>query len=232
MSVRLFLRALAGCVLATQARAETPPPPRPPMLHLSASATIRAAPDELVADLTGLGIAADAVAAQRRVNEMMQRALQVARTVPGVSTVFRDYSATLTEDHPPRWAAQQTLELRGRDGDTLLELVGRLQGLGLVIGGLTWQVSPEHAATARQEAVIAALRTLRQNAAADAEALGLAVDGLQDVRVGSGLMPLAGRVQPRGMVAMAAAMPPPNATPEAQDVTAEVNGDVVLKPAP
>jgi uncharacterized protein YggE len=153
--------------------------------------------------------------------------MQAVRAAPGVAASFRDYTTTLTEDRPPRWTAQQTLEVRGRDGDALLALVGRLQALGLAIGGLTWQVSPEHVAAARQEAVIAALRTLRQQAAVDAEALGLAAGAVQDVRVGTGFVPLRA-AQPRAMAA--AAMPPPNATPEPQDITAEVSGDIVLKP--
>lgn len=41
------------------------------MLHLAARATVKVAPDELVADLAGVGMAPNAVVAQRHVNELM-----------------------------------------------------------------------------------------------------------------------------------------------------------------
>jgi uncharacterized protein YggE len=202
----------------------------PPQLHLSASATVQVAPDELVADLSALGNSPTAVAAQRRVNTLVAEAAKAADTVASVKAAFRDYSVQFVDAPPAHWVAQQTVELRGRDGPALLDLVGQLQALGLAIGSLDWQVSPARADAARQEATIAALKRLRSQAAVAAQALGVELDHYQSVRLNTGPHPIPyGRAVP-AMMAMAAPMPPPSASPTEQDVIADVDADVVLRP--
>lgn len=200
-------------------------------LHLTETATTRLTPSELVAGVTALNTAANPVAAQRRVNELMAQAVRQAAAAPSVRTEFRDYSVAFAPDRAPRWIAQQTLELRGTDSEALLDLVGRLQTLGLVLGGLDWQLSDETVQRARASTTLSALRELRSQAAAAADALGLEVDRLQDVRIGPAArpIPILGRAREAG--AVAAAMPPPISTPESQMITVEVSASVVLRPA-
>jgi uncharacterized protein YggE len=201
----------------------------PAELHLSASATVQVAPDELVADLSALGNSPTAAAAQRRVNTLIGAAAKAAGSVVSVKVAFRDYSVQFVDEPPAHWVAQQTVELRGRDGAALLDLVGELQSLGLAIGSLDWQVSPARADAAQQEATIAALKHLRSQAAGAAQALGVEVDHFQSVQLNGGARPIPyGRAVP-AMMAMAAPMPPPSSSPTAQDVTADVEGDVVLR---
>ncbi len=92
---------------------------------------------------------------------------------------------------------------------------------------------PERAEKAHRAAAVAALKNLRAEAAEAAAALGMQVDRYQSVRLDGrpGIMPFpAARMN--AAVAMAPAMAPPNATPEQQDITAEVHADVVLGTAP
>ena len=71
------------------------------------------------------------------------------------------------------WQAQQTLEVRSPSGTEILGLVGKLQGVGFLVVGLYWQLSPELSREVRDEAMVKALQALR--AAAAAAALGVRV---------------------------------------------------------
>jgi uncharacterized protein YggE len=202
----------------------------PPMLHLSAWATVKVQPDELAASLQGVGIASTAILAQRHVNELMVKAKAVAAGAAAVKTSFQGYSAEFTDEKPPHWTAQQIVELRGAEGEQVLDLVGRLQGIGLAIKDLGWQVSPDRAERARQSATVKALTSLRIQAADAAAALGMEVDHIQSVALDE--LP---RVVPfaRGGAftarAVTAGLPAPNASRENLDVTATATADVVLR---
>ena len=170
--------------------------------------------------------------AQRRVNTLMSKASADAKGAAGIRAAFQDYSVQFIDERgvadggPPHWVAQQTLELRGTDSKTLLDLVGQLQATGLAIGSLGWEVSPGQAEKVRREVTIDALKTLRAEADDDAAALGLEVDRVGSVEVGGGR-----RVFPMALnaTAMAAAMPAPQATPEQQDISGTVTGEFILR---
>lgn len=203
----------------------------PPLLRLSETATRKVAPTELVAGLGAVATAPTALAAERLINDLMARAKQVASGTADISATFRDYTTSYvaaTDRDPAHWIASQTLEIRGKTGATVLDLVGRLQGIGLAVGELGWRVAPEAAEAARQAATLAALAALRKGAAAAAGALGLAVAGYRSIDLSAPQpfpMP-AGR-----FMAMAARMAPPQATETAQEISATVSAEVVLGPA-
>jgi uncharacterized protein YggE len=233
-----FPASLAGAVLllgrAACAQVATPPPAPaglgPSIMHLSAQATIKVAPDDLVACLAAIAIAPTAAAAQRRVTEMMANARTTAAGTPGARTIFRGYAVFYSEEKPPHWTAQQTLEVRGGDGEVALDLVGRLQALGLALEGLGWEVSPERAEQTRQDATLKALVILRKQATEGARVLGMEVDRFQSVSLNDappGVTPMA-RAEAAGVAAVMAPMPPPNATAVSQDMIVSVSAEVVL----
>ena len=162
-------------------------------------------------------------------NEMMAKVKTAATGAPGVRTSFRDYAVIYSEVKPPHWTAQQTVEVRGGDGEALLDLLGRLQAPGLALGNLGWEVSAGRAEQAQQDATLKGLATLRKQATEAARALGMEVDHFQSVSLNNapGVVPM-GRPQMARAPPMMAPMPPPNASPESQDVIASVSGDVVL----
>jgi uncharacterized protein YggE len=114
------------------------------------------------------------------------------------------------------------------NGDEVLNMVGQLQGGGLSITSLGWQVSQDGAEKAQRAATIAALHKLRDEANDAARALGVEVDRFQHVDLSE-----EPRVVPfmRGATQMAAkvAVPTPPSTPEEQDITATVSADVLLR---
>ena len=188
-------------------------------MHLSARASIKVAPDELVARLAAIAVAPTAAAAQHRVNEMMAEARTTAAGARGARTSFRGYAVLYSEKKPPHWTAQQTLEV---------------QALGLALGGLGWEISAERAEQTRQDATLKALARLRKQATEGARAPGM--EG-RPLPVGQPQQRAwrdahGAHRDGRGR-AMIAPMPPPNATPESQDVIAFVSAEVVLTmPAP
>jgi len=199
------------------------------MLHLSAAREISVAPDELVADLVALSTSPSAINAQRQVNTLMAQASATARQVPGVRPSFQDYTVSLSAEKPQRWTAQQTLELRGEESDALLDLVARLQSVGLTIGSLGWQVSELKQRDAHDAATTAALAELRRRAELAAKTLGMEIVRFQDVRLDQGPPPIPRFNRMMAAPTAAAAMPPPNATPAPQAIGAEVSADVLLR---
>jgi uncharacterized protein YggE len=233
-----YLTVLASLTLATPALAQVSGPPAAspgggaPLLHLTETASVKVPPTLLVADLMATASAPAAVPAQRHVNDLMAQAKKLTEGTPGVTVSFLDYTASYVDaaqGQPARWIASQTLEIRGEAGETVLDLVGRLQAIGLAVGDLGWQVPAEQAEAARRDATIKALTALRQEAAAAAAVLGLQVAGYHSIDLSGGPMPMPMRAS--RMMAAAAGMPSPQATAQPQDITATVSAQVILRPA-
>src|SRR6185312_16735463 len=98
--------------------------------------------------------------------------------------------------------------------------IGTLQQEGLAVGSLAWQLAPETAKTARQEAMRKALGALRARAEEAAGVLGLHFVSFKEVRldVSAPAVPLHARMAPAAMAA--APPPPPSAESEAITVSA------------
>ena len=201
-----------------------PADPGCPSLHLSATEISKITLDELVATLSAMPTGPRALPVQQQVNALAAKTKAATDKAKGIKTAFRGYSVTFVDEKPTHWIAQQAVELRGMNGDNVLNMVGQLQGGGLSITSLGWQVSQDRAEKAQRAATIAA----REEANEAARALGVEVDRLQHVDLSEEL-----RVVPfmRGGVQMAAkiAMPTPASTPEEQEITATVSGDVLLR---
>ena len=205
-------------------------PPAVTMLHLSATGSVQASPDQLVADLVAQATAPAAATAQRRVNEMIAAGMKAAQGVAGVEARAIGYSVSPNDDKRPTWTAQQTLELRGADGPALLDLAGTLQQQGLAAASLDWQLSPALRRKAHDEATTAALKELQERAASAAATLGLHVGFLRDVRLDEPDPVPHGPYRVMGLAARAMPAPPPQATATPEDVTAQAAADVVLRP--
>jgi predicted secreted protein len=196
-------------------------------LHLSETAEVARAPDEVVAVLRAEARGASAAAVQEAVNRAMAQAIACAAAVPGVSAATGGYWTTRVQDGGT-WQASQQLTLRSGNGAALLELAGALQQQGLTLGGLNWTLRRDTQRVAREEAAQLALDALGRRADAVAAQLGLVVVGLREVRIDS---PDRG---PRPMMAMAAARAasaaPPVAVAEDIQVAATVEAVAILRP--
>jgi uncharacterized protein YggE len=224
---------MAGAVAASlighgKAIAQPAQPQGTTMLHLSVSASVPASPDLLVVSLVAQNTAPTAAAAQRAVNALIAQGMQAAHGVTGVDARAVGYSVGPSDEKRTAWVAQQTLELRGSDGQALLDLTGKLQERGLAAASLDWQLSPALFRQAHDAATTAALKEMQARAAATAATLGLHVDHATDVRLDGPVY------QPRPsfslMASAARAAPPPQASAAPEDVTANVSADILLRP--
>jgi uncharacterized protein len=219
-----------GLAMPAAAQPAATPPSGETLLHLSDSATVLRAPDEIAATLRVEARAASAAAVQEQVNRAMTAALERARAVPGVQASTGRYGTWQNQDPPRAWHASQTLQLRGPDSTPLLELVGTLQGQGLALSDLSWRLTREAEREAREEASRLAIEALRRRAREVAGQLGLGVAGIRELRLDAPEQPVP---MPR-MATMAASArapaPPPVAAPDEAPVSATASAVVVLRP--
>jgi predicted secreted protein len=218
------LALLASLAAANAAHADT-------ILHLAETATVMVAPDEIAASLTVQATSAIASDAQAKVNAGMADALVQARKVEGVAASTGGYGVWRSNppDHAATWQVNQTLNLIGHDGPTLLTLVGTLQQHGLVVSNLGWRLSRTAERQAHQAATKQALAALRGRVEEAAALLDLRFDQFKEVRLdGAAPQPMF-----RGMattMAVGAAAPPPSVAPEDMPVSATAEADAVLVP--
>lgn len=223
--MRPVLLLVAALALATPAQAQET------LLRLSESAerTVRA--DELRATLRAQATGNSAAAVQQAVNRQMAAALERARAIAGVTVATGSYWSWRSGERGQSWTASQELRLSAIEAaPALLELVGTLQGQGMLIGGLAYEVSAPLARRTREEVTEEALAGLKARAERLAGALDMTFTGFREVRVD------APRHVPPPMprAAMAAraeaAPPPPSAEPAEVPIGATVEGDAVLRP--
>ena len=161
---------VAACLFfALPAHAET-------LLRLSESAQIAVHPDRLSAGLRFEADGATPAEVQTKVNSAMAAALAQAKATAGVSASTGGYNVWQTQataQAPKRWRAAQGLDIFGSDGAVVLTLVGTLQGQGLTVQQLGWQLAPETARRAHAAALQMALKSVRGRADEAAAALGL-----------------------------------------------------------
>jgi predicted secreted protein len=205
------------------------------VLHLAETVTVTVTPDELAAALRAEAVAPTAQEAQKRVNDMMRDALDSVKKTLGVTVATGMYNAfrigSTPQDRVERWQASQTINLAGKDGESILKLVGELQQKGFIEGSLGWRLSRDTERAARKEATKQALSGLRGRADDAAEILGLQFASFRDVRLDSVTQP---PIIPRqqGFFARGAASTAQQPSAEAEDlpVSASAEADILLKP--
>jgi predicted secreted protein len=242
----LSMRRLAPLVLASMlflpaARAEEAAVPAAPaaaahetVLRLSETAEKPVRRDRLRAELRVEVTGANPRAVQDEVNRRMAAALERVRVVPTVKgeTGAHGIWEERPQNAPPRWRAMQAVILTGRESVDLLQLVGELQGDGLLLGTLQHELTPEAARAVEDELTRTALQRLHERAEKVAQAMGLEVARWKEVRVGS-----AGGQVPRPPMPIQAmradakaGMAPPVAEAGEAPVRLTVEGEVVLQP--
>ena len=232
MIVRMMSLAGTLLALAPSAALAADAAPATTEIHLTEQATRMIAPDRLRAQLRVEAKSSDARQLQADINRRMQAALDKAKRHPevtaetGAYAVNRDYSAKDKE----RWLGTQVLILSGKDFGALLALAGELQGDGMLVSDMRYEVARETLAAAQSALTASALAALKTRAGEVAAALGLALDRFKSVTVGNATtnvnpMPMA-RFQAAGMAA--SPMPPPAAEAGEATVSLTVTADVIL----
>ncbi|MDF1623336.1 MAG: SIMPL domain-containing protein [Pseudohongiella nitratireducens] len=167
------------------------------LIRLSVSETRSVEQDLLVAQLRVEKEDRDATLLQNAINQMMTAALdQVdAAAISDLDVETGYYSVYQTNRQPQGgradqvWRGTQSLTLQSRSAADILALVGELQGAGLILGNLSYQVSDELARDVRDSLLETALNSARMQAERIAEALGkdkvdMAIVDLDDISRG------------------------------------------------
>ncbi|CCG40861.1 SIMPL domain-containing protein [Magnetospirillum molischianum] len=233
--MRAFLMAggIALCLMGGTGPVAVAAEPLQTVLTLHESAETLIAPDMIRVTLRAEAEGADAATSQKILNRIVAAALAKARTVEGVTIATGPYYASRNEPQAkssaaPIWRASQTIDLTSRRFDPLLALAGDLQGEGLAMIGMDYQLSPEARASVHEALVTEAFSALRQEAALAARATGLSIVGYKTLSLSQSSRP---PVMMKGMraMAMAAEGAPPQGEGAAQPVRVEVDAEVILE---
>ena len=227
LALALAVLTLAAPALAQEAE------DAPTRLVLNETATREVEQDTLVAVVTARHEAREALQAQRTVNEAMAAAIEATRAVEGVQRStggYRVYQEYDRDGRPRQWIAEQDLQLRAGEPARLLELVGELQGSGLLLNGLSYQLSPEARRALEDELTLEAIERLRARAGRVAAAMQMRIERIDKLQVGGVADEPPVRPMFEARMADAASMPPPAALPGTETVEVRIEAEVALAP--
>lgn len=226
-----FLRGTGLCFALltglSSALAQTAAPQSPlsdqSMLRLSETAQRDVPRDLLRATLAAEATDADAGKVQADINQRMSAALTRIKQVAGVTVETGGYNVyrEMPDKQPPRWHGSQTVNLTAKDFAALLGLTGALQQQGLVIQGLSPDISREAKQTVEDALTDEALTRLKQRAERIAATAGVKLLGIHALTVGNVNAPPP-IVQPLMRMAAASAAPMPPPVAEAGNATVSV----------
>jgi predicted secreted protein len=163
----------------------------------------------------------------------MARVLAELKRLPAINVASTGYSTDpiVDKDKPRRWRVSQSIRLDSDDFAVLAEAVGKLQGEGLLLGGLGYGLSDGARKRAEETLSRDAIKAWQQRAQVAAEALGFGAwrVGSVHVQTNDGARPymMAMRSEMKA-VGVAAAPAPVAADAGTTDVTVSVSGDAVL----
>jgi len=141
---------------------------------------------------------ADPAKVQNKINEAMKKALDLAKAESSFKVSTGAYSvykydnpivvdrATGETKSEPVWKGSQTLDIESKDATKLLDVVGKIQGMGFAMNNLAYTLSPEAVDKVRDELLIEALKKLTAKAKVVAQTLGKDKVDLVDVNVDTG----------------------------------------------
>lgn len=209
------------------------------LLHISATEQRDVDQDLLIATLRIESENKDNKIVQNEVNTAMAKALELSKGYSDVKAITRTYNVHSYDRNAGKrdmapdtvWKAQQSVELKSKNAEQLLELAGKIQGAGFVMAGLDYTLSPELAAQIQDEMLEAALEKLQTRADRAAKALGKSTAELKEINTNGNYVPQPKVMHARmEMAAMASdAMAAPVASPGETTITMNVDAKAFLK---
>lgn len=207
------------------------------VVHLVQKAERTLRRDRLRAQLRLEAVGSDQRKVQADINRGMTAALERAKSVSGLKIETLGYFVYEEQQGnvPSRWRGSQGMSITGGDFAAVLAMAGDLQGMGLTMQGLSFELAPETARSIEDELTSEALRRVRERAERIAGDLQLTVVRLRDVRVGNvdGNQPHPPVPMRMRAVTLGDAAPAPPPAAEGGDQTVEISVEVeaVLEPA-
>ena len=210
------------------------------LLHISATETREVDQDLLIANLRIEVENESNKEVQNDINTAMGKALDIAKKYKDVKAITRSYNVHQYDKNGGRkdmarrmvWKGQQSVQLKSKNAEDLLELAGKIQGAGFVMGGLSYTLSPEVAAQVQDEMLEAALEKLTARAQRAAKALGKSKAELKEINTQGNyrpVQPVYGRGAMMEMAAMDSKMAAPVASPGETTLTMNVSAKALLR---
>lgn len=221
------------------------PPEGQTVINFSATETKTVAQDLLMASLRIEVEDTSPTAIQKKINEAMTKALDLAKKDSSIKTSTGTYSVYKYEEpvevNPKtgvqktisKWRGSQTIDMKSKETTKLLDLTGKIQELGFAMNNLSYTVSPEVLEATRDELLTAALKKLQSKAGIVAKTLGKSTYDLVDVNVDTGgpVVPMmyAKAAMGRAEMAMDASIPAPVAEAGESDISLTVSARALIK---
>ena len=222
------------------------PPEGTTIINLSATEKRTLPQDLLVASLRiEAEDKTDPAVVQKKINEAMTKALEIAKKESafkistGAYSVYKNEYAVITnpktgeQKTESKWMGSQSIEIQSKDSTKLLEVVGKIQGLGFAMNNLMYNLSPALVDQTRDELLTAALKKLVAKADIVAKTLSKSKADLVDVNVDTGghFIPMQKNMMARAEVMLdsAATMPAPVAEAGESDVQLSVTARALIK---
>lgn len=235
----LCMALLVALPLTAKAESDDPVlilPEGQAILSISATERREVEQDLLVATLSYKAEDRDARKVQNEINEKMKEAVEKAKKEKNVKVntgSYQVYERTNSRTNTTKWHGSQSLTLKSKEAEDILELVGELQGMGLTSNGLSYTLAPETAVAIQDSLMEDALKQLQERANRAARALGKDSAELREINVQGGGIPYQPKHYARShMMAMAdsAEMAAPVAEAGESTITLTVNARVLLMP--
>lgn len=206
------------------------------IMSISATERREVEQDLLVATLSFKAEDRDARKVQDEINKKMREAVEKAKKEKNVKVntgSYQVYERTEQRTKTKKWHGSQSMTLKSKDSEDILELIGELQAMGLTSNGLSYTLSPKTAVAIKDSLMEDALKQLQTRATRAAKALGKSSAILREINVQGGSIPYQRKHYARSNMIMADAamdMAAPVAEAGESTITLTVNARALLMP--
>ena len=216
-------------------------------LNISATERLEVAQDLLVASLRIQDEAKQAKQVQETINKAMKEAVAEIKKYSSIKVqtgqyyVNPDYRYINRPDENnkrilDKWRGSQTIIIKSKKSDEILEVTGKLQDMGFVMNSLSYQLSPEKYDEVRDNLMETTIKALMARAKRVAKALGKDNVDLVEINIDASRQNMPPVAYARGaqmeMMAVSAdkAMAAPVAEAGESMVSMTINAQAIIKP--
>ena len=209
------------------------------ILNVSATETIEVQQDLLTANLRTEMEGTDPAIVQNEINILIKKAVEKAKTVTDVKTSTEGYyvypvdpdqnDKSVTAKKERKWRGSQSISISGKNAQSLLNLAGELQAMGLVMGGLNYSLSTDATEKSRDSLMEAALNKVKAKAERAGKALGKSNVDLIEISVDSNMPSYPRPMMMRAADAVMEKGAAPTAEPGISEISLTVSARALLK---
>lgn len=210
------------------------------LLHISATESREVDQDLLIANLRIETENKSIKTVQNDINATMSSALRIAKKYTDVKAITRSYNVHQYDrnrgkkGHRPDmiWKGQQALTLKSKNPEDLVKLAGQIQGVGFVMNGLNYTLSPDVASEVRDDLLEDALIKLSSRAYRAAKALGKSTAEVKEINANDNKTnnaPTYGHARRAMSMSADQEMVAPVASPGETTITMRVTAKVLLR---